>query len=109
MTKDRSRPDFSDEPVGDAVRQLATDIHNHLMGELGTATDRDNAMQTAGESYPSILFGSLAMHIAGVELKQGATAEERSEGVKEALRLIASTPSLYEQVTGVRAGSASRG
>ena len=105
MTKDRSRPDFSGEPVGDAVHQLATDIHSHLMGELGTATDRDNAMQAAGENYPSLLFGTLAMHIAGVELKQGATAEERSAGVKEALRLITSTPSLYEQVTGARAGS----
>jgi len=93
-------------PISEAVQQLAIGIHNDIIAGLHDADqlagpDFDQQPDRYREAYPSLLFGNLALSIAGIELPENATTIERSKGIVEALRRITTTPALFEKVTNV--------
>jgi hypothetical protein len=99
-TGDRSGFDPS---VDRAIYASGLDFHEALLRDLG-ATDRDVSLDERfaeqKERYPFVLFGELAMHVAGVTLPAEASTVDRARGITEALRIIHSNPTLFEKITG---------
>lgn len=90
--------------VSNAVHQLAMSFHEEFVRDLDPATRNggptlEERLELHQRTYPTLLFGELAMHLAQVELPENATAPDRARGIMEALRQIATTPRLFEAVT----------
>lgn len=85
-------------PVESAIDHLARTVHDELVRDvLGADPDLDpGAYQRL---YPPILFGELAMHLAGITLPPSATPADRARAVVQALRTIGETPDLLESIT----------
>lgn len=62
-------------PISSAIHDIAASIHQDLMLELQRGTsppDVEASMTALRNSYPPLLFGELAMHVAGIELPHDA-------------------------------------
>lgn len=103
LARGNQPPEGVGDPVSSATHLLAAAVHDDIVAELmgvgDAAPGSVERLESFRKLYPNVLFGELAMHLAGVTLPKDASAPDRARGIVEALRRIATTPVLFEAVT----------